>query len=297
LGGLKPGKSCRGGDTPVTPLQESTSYIRDPRTGEWKVVNPAGSVAYNCIGRDYAWGSEGAPDEPSKTRAAHDQRAEELLIHHRSRYRYVGRRGGQYELIYSIFKELNRIDHPDNRHMLWYGVVTHLTADFRRQCESPWPGIGLAEQEGVPGGAVMPVDIDDVRPLRTPAVLETIERYLYGIAGAGILLCAGEPLMPGYMGQRMDELTELLQRATERIGPFSERKDDPLVYRLVLHSATSNVLLWSAMFAREVPRCFSAVCAGDLYRERVKNPARNAIPDAGTDRWFTIADFWNGLIP
>lgn len=34
-------------------LEQSTGYIKDPKTGEWKVVNPAGSAGYNYLYRDY----------------------------------------------------------------------------------------------------------------------------------------------------------------------------------------------------------------------------------------------------
>ncbi|MFC2157830.1 hypothetical protein ACFLT9_08340 [Acidobacteriota bacterium] len=33
-------------------LENSTTYIKNKKTGEWEIKNPAGSTAYNIIGRD-----------------------------------------------------------------------------------------------------------------------------------------------------------------------------------------------------------------------------------------------------
>ena len=33
-------------------IENSTTYIKNKKTGKWEIKNPAGSTAYNIIGRD-----------------------------------------------------------------------------------------------------------------------------------------------------------------------------------------------------------------------------------------------------
>jgi hypothetical protein len=41
-----------GQDTKEKRPSHSTGYIKDKKTGKWKIVNPAGSMAYNYLYRD-----------------------------------------------------------------------------------------------------------------------------------------------------------------------------------------------------------------------------------------------------
>ena len=39
-------------DSKESPPSHSACYIKDKKTGKWKIVNPAGSMAYNYLYRD-----------------------------------------------------------------------------------------------------------------------------------------------------------------------------------------------------------------------------------------------------
>ena len=49
----EPGDVKNGGQDDDQDFEQSTGYIRDPETGEWKIHNPAGSFGYNYLYRDY----------------------------------------------------------------------------------------------------------------------------------------------------------------------------------------------------------------------------------------------------
>jgi hypothetical protein len=57
----------------------------------------------------------------------------ELIHHNIQKYKYVGEKGKEYEVIQGIFYEINQLHELSNRQIRWYAIIVNLVKNFSRQ--------------------------------------------------------------------------------------------------------------------------------------------------------------------
>ena len=56
-----------------------------------------------------------------------------LFNHNVHKYKYVGEEGKEYEVIQSIFNEINHLPGLSNKHIRWYAIIINLRTSFQNR--------------------------------------------------------------------------------------------------------------------------------------------------------------------
>ena len=175
----------------------------------------------------------------------YEGKIEMLLKHNAYKYRYVGEEGKEYEVIQSVFNEINLLPGLSNKHIRWYAIIINLRMNFENwrmaaKSGEGFPGFPLPEFPGDfrhssldPTGAdgfkimtqVGKGKAKDLHPmLMVPAYMGSIDSFVNEIARLGMLVCTKEEINPGYLEYKLERIESLLAGLLEEMD--SEKQEE-----------------------------------------------------------------------
>ncbi len=224
------------------------------------------------------------------------QRIAETLNEYLQKYNYVGQPGHEYDVIFSLFRELNTIKSPGNRHIFWYAVMPVLTESYRRyisqgQLPSLYP-LRWGDQQQ----ASTRLEKQTAPPVQAPSYLADLEGYIKPIVSLGIVRATCLPVPQEFcrfitnriISQMKTLLQEMSMNLNFRIGEI------PLV--LTVKEATDNLVKLIPESDHCLNREFTKLRESEPYTETIINNYHE-LSSEEIDSHINMNDFWNGFIP
>ena len=217
----------------------------------------------------------------------YEAKAEELIRHNIQKYKYVGEEGREYDVIQTVFHEINRLRELSNKQIRWYAVIIALKDSFyNRRLRGSLPDFPSLEYTGA---FKMSTEIkkEKTRPFFVPPYIEFIESYINEIARLGVLVSTKEKISANYLDFKFHHLPS----TDVSVGAYGEE-----AFLLTLKNASENAIKLAAYFP------------GDLAKRRLKSLTSEISKkfalekiDTFTDKklaaLYNMDDFWNGFIP
>ena len=201
----------------------------------------------------------------------------ELLRHNIQKYKYVGEKGKEYEVIQSVFYEINQLHELSNRQIRWYAIIINLVRHFSYQRSND-------------------VEVDVFPPF-----IGLIELYIMEVVRWGALVSTKKEITATYFNYKMDKINSLLLEllrdmescaAQERSGPWEE------VFILTIKNAADNVIkLGQYLFKdKNSKNVFTGTVCSERYK-RLINKRIERIDKKRLAGFYNMEAFWNGFIP
>ena len=218
----------------------------------------------------------------------------EWVNHNTRKYKYVGEKGKEYEVIQSIFYEINQLPELSNRQIRWYSIIIYLIRSFYDQrSRGSFPDFSLPDP--VDGFKVL-TNVEKGRPLEwvvpAPPYIERIELYLTGIARMGVLKSSKKEINPHYIDYKLDRIGSLLVELLEEMNSQmrSEYRDE--VFVLTVKNASDNVIKHVKKRKNRFTKSINSKIYRELILKRIETIDKNRLAD-----YFNMEAFWSGFIP
>jgi hypothetical protein len=218
----------------------------------------------------------------------------EWVNHNIRKYKYVGEKGKEYEVIQSIFYEINQLPELSNRQIRWYSIIIYLIRSFYDQRNrGSFPDFSLPDP--VDGFKVL-TNVEKGRPLEwvvpAPPYIERIELYLTGIARMGVLISSKKEINPHYIDYKLDRIGSLLVELLEEMNSQmrSEYRDE--VFVLTVKNASDNVIKHVKKRKNRFTKSINSKIYRELILKRIETIDKNRLAD-----YFNMEAFWSGFIP
>lgn len=198
----------------------------------------------------------------------------ELIHHNIQKYKYVGEKGKEYEVIQSIFYEINQLHELSNKQIRWYAIIVCLVRHFSYQRSKD-------------------VEVDGFPPF-----IGLIELYITAVARWGALVSTKKEITATYFNYKMDKLSSLLSELLNDMEPYAAEERSGAweeVFILTIKNAADNVFkLGQHLFKdKNGKNLFTeTVCS-----ERYKRLINKRIEKIDKKRLYNMEAFWNGFIP
>jgi hypothetical protein len=246
----------------------------------------------------------------------YEGKIEMLLKHNAHKYRYVGEEGKEYEVIQSVFNEINHLPGLSNKHIRWYAIIINLRMSFenwRRTAKSSegFPGFPLPEfpgdfrysllgPTGADGSKIMTQvgkgKAKDLHPmLMVPAYMGLIDSYVNEIARLGMLVCTKEEINPGYLEYKLERIDSLLAGLLEEMDSEKQEEAWEEVFILTIRNAADNAIKLGKLLMAHRKRTLSVVNTGEYRQLIIKRIQR--IDETRLAKYNNMDAFWNGFIP
>ncbi len=224
----------------------------------------------------------------------------ELVNHNIQKYKYVGEKGKEYEVIQSVFYEINQLPELSNQQIRWYSIIIYLIRNFydQRNRES-FPGFSLPEP--VDGFKVL-TDIEKGKPLElvvpAPPYIELIELYITDIARMGVLVSSKKEINSNYFDYKLDRIGSLLTELLDEMDSQMRGEHQEEVFVVTIKNAADNIIKPGKHFFKNKNRenrftkSINSKIYGDLIIKRIENIDKNRLAD-----YYNMEAFWNGFIP
>ncbi len=240
----------------------------------------------------------------------------ELLKYNVHKYRYVGEEGKEYEVIQSVFNEINYLPGLSNQHIRWYAIIINLRMSFenlRMTAKSrvgfpgfPLPGFpgdsrhSLLDPTGPDGCKIMTQlgksKAKDLHPLwLVPAYMGSIDSYVNEIARLGMLVCTKEEINPGYLEYKLGRIDSLLAGLLEEMESQKQEEPREEVFILTIKNAADNALKLGKSLVHRRKRILAAANTG-VYRQLIIKRIQR-IDETRLVKYNNMEAFWNGFIP
>jgi len=126
------------------------------------------------------------------------EREIELLVKHNiQKYKYIGEEGREYEVIQSVFYEINQLGELSNRQIRWYAVIINLVKSFYNQrwrCDLP-DSLIVETPDGFKAGTKIR-ERETAGEIYIPPYIGNLESYIAEIARMGVLVSAKKNSQP-----------------------------------------------------------------------------------------------------
>jgi hypothetical protein len=231
----------------------------------------------------------------NKMRIFNYERAiEELVNHHIQKYRYVGEKGKEYEVIQSIFYEINQLPELSNQQIRWYSIIIYLVQSFYdHRNRSSFPGFSLPEP--VNGFKVL-TNVEKEKPLEfvvsSPPYIERIELYITEIARIGVLVSSKKEINAHYVDYKLDRIGSLLTVLLKEMDSQMRGEHQEEVFVITIKNAADNVIKHIKKRKKRFTKSIHSKIYGDLIIKRIENIDKNRLAD-----YYNMEAFWNGFIP
>jgi len=224
------------------------------------------------------------------------QRIAETLNVYQQKYNYVGQPGHEYDVIFSLFRELNTIKSPGNRHIFWYAAMPVLMESYRRfisqgQLPSLYP-LRWGDQQQASSRLVK----HSFPSVKEPSYLWSLENYLKGIVTLGIARATKLPVPGQYSHFVLKRIMSQIKALMEKMPPSSDLTDAEIPLVLTVKESTDNL-------ASLVPDT-EHILNQELARIKISAPYKKIIhrkyhqlTEAEINSYSNMNDFWNGFIP
>lgn len=238
----------------------------------------------------------------------------ELLNHNVQQYRYVGEEGKEYEVIQSVFNEINHLPGLSNKHIRWYAIIINLRMSFENRCKaakrkagglgfplSEFPGdiqFSLLDSTGVDGSKIMTqVEKGKAKAplLMVPPYMGLIDSYINEIARLGMLVCTKEEINPGYLEYKLEKIDSLLAELLEEMDSQKQEETGEEVFILTVKNAADNAKKLGRPLPNRQKRILAEVKRGVYQRLIIKRIQR--IDEKRLANYNNMEAFWTGFIP
>ncbi len=225
-----------------------------------------------------------------------DLQAEELVNRNMQKYRYVGEEGKEYEVIQSVFHEINQLPGLTNRQIRWYAVIVHLVTSFYRwRLKDPFLDFSSAEfVDGFKASTDLARRIPI--PLFVPRYIEGLESYTHEIARLGALAAANQEISRHYLDHKMDRLQVRLRELLKAVAAQAAADPREDVYILTIQETAENVIKLEKISSKHGESHFAASINLGIYR-RLITERLGHIDNQRLAGIHNMDAFWNGFIP
>jgi len=239
----------------------------------------------------------------------------ELFKHNVHKYRYIGEEGKEYEVIQSVFDEINHLPELSNKHIRWYAIIINLRMSFQTSRMAAKggeyiPGFPLSKTPGVPRhsllgsfGADGPKIITQVEKgkaktphpmLTVPPYLDSIDLYVNEIARLGMLVCTKEEINPGYLEYKLEKIDSLLAGLLEEMDSQKKEETREEVFILTIKNAADNAIKLGKTLPEKQRAILAAVNTRGYKQLIIKRMQR--IDEKRLAHYHNMDAFWNGFI-
>lgn len=239
----------------------------------------------------------------------------ELFKHNVYKYRYLGEAGKEYEVIQSVFNEINHLPELSNKHIRWYAIIINLRMSFQThrlaaKSGEDLPGFSLSKTPGVSRhslldstGADGPKIITQVEKgeaktphpmLMVPPYMDLIDLYVNEIARLGMLVCTKEEINPGYLEYKLKKIDSFLAELIEKMDSQKQEETWEEVFILTIKNAADNAIkLGKTPPEKQEP--FLAAVNTRGYQQLIVNRMQR-IDENRLAHYHNMEAFWNGFI-
>jgi hypothetical protein len=240
----------------------------------------------------------------------------ELLNHNIHKYKYVGEEGKEYEVIQSVFNEINHLSQLSNKHIRWYAIIINLGMSFQNQRMAAkreagvrgfplpeFPGDfrhSLLDTTGTDGSKIM-TQVEKGKAkgphpmLMVPAYIGLIDLYVNEIARLGMLVCTKEEINPAYIKYKLERIDSLLAELLEEMDSQKQEETREEVFVLTIKNAADNAIKLGKPFLNHREKSFAGVNR-EVYQLLIIQRIQR-IDEKRLAKYNNMEAFWNGFIP
>jgi hypothetical protein len=231
----------------------------------------------------------------------------ELLNHNVYKYRYVGEEGKEYEVIQSIFKEINCLPVLSNKHIRWYAIIIDLRMSFQNWQMTAKNRDVFADFSlpGFPGvslhllldsfGEGSPKIMTHVEKSMVPSYMGLVDSYVNEIARLGMLVCTKEEISPGYLEYKWERIDSLLAELLKEMNSQKQEETREEVLVLTIKNAADNTIkLGKPPLNHGEKSCVGV--NGEVYQRLISQRIQRIDEKRRAD-YHNMEAFWNGFIP
>lgn len=238
----------------------------------------------------------------------------ELLNHNVHKYKYVGEEGKEYEVIQSVFNEINHLPGLSNKHIRWYAIIINLRMSFQNRYmaakgKEGFPGFPFSEFPGDIHHLLLDSTGTDGSKIITrvekgkandplvilPSYLGLIDLYVNEIARLGMLVCTKEEINIGYLEYKLEKIDSLLAELLEEMDSQKQEETREEVFILTIKNAANNAIKLGKPLLNHGGKNFAGV-NWDLYQRLIINRIQR-IDEKRLAAYNNMEAFWNGFIP
>jgi hypothetical protein len=238
----------------------------------------------------------------------------ELFNHNVHKYKYVGEEGKEYEVIQSVFNEINHLPGLSNKHIRWYAIIINLRMSFENRrmtakSRQGFPGFPLPEFPGDFQHSLLdPTDADGFKImtqvekgkakdplLPVPPYLGLIDLYVNEIARLGMLVCSKVEISPGYLDYKLKRIHSLLAELLMEMESQSKEETREEVFILTIKNAADNAIKLGKTLLNHREKSFAG-SNWEVY-QRIIGKRIQHIDEKRLARYNNMEAFWNGFIP
>jgi hypothetical protein len=193
----------------------------------------------------------------------------QLFNHNVHKYKYVGEEGKEYEVIQSVFNEINHLPGLSNKHIRWYAIIINLRMSFQNRRMAAM--------------------------LMVPPYMGLIELYVNEIARLGMLVCTKEEITPGYLDYKLERIHSLLAELLKEMEFQRRGETREEVFILTIKNAADNAIKLGKPLLNHREKSFAGV-NWEVY-QRLIGKRIQRIDEKRLANYNNMEAFWNGFIP
>lgn len=221
----------------------------------------------------------------------YESRVEQLLHFNIHKYKYVGEKGKEYNVIQGIFHELNQLPEPSNQHIRWYTTIINLVRHFYDErnkdtlLDLPFP------QSMKTDGFKMMSNVEKGIPteIEIPPYIRQIESYTTEVARLGALVSTKEEITPAYLDYKRERINTLLTELLINMGPQIKNEPWEDAFILTIGNASENM----SRLKQNLPLKNTG---SEEYKTLILKRIYHLSPKRRKEL-SNIDAFWNGFIP
>lgn len=238
----------------------------------------------------------------------------ELLNHNVHKYKYVGEEGKEYEVIQSVFNEINHLSQLSNKHIRWYAIIINLQMSFQnhrmaaksRQWFLDFPLLefpgdfrhSLLDSAGADGSNMM-IQVEKGKSkdqlIIVPSYMGLIDSYVHEIVCLGMLVCTKEDINPGYHEYKLAKIDSLLAELLEEMDTQQQEEIREEVFILTIKNAVDNAIKLGEPLLSRREKSIGGV-NWEVYQRLISKRIQR-IDEKRLAKYNNMEAFWNGFIP
>ncbi|UCH96176.1 MAG: hypothetical protein JSV88_04780 [Candidatus Aminicenantes bacterium] len=241
----------------------------------------------------------------------YERKIVDLLNHNIHQYKYVGEEGKEYEVIQSLFYEINQLRELSNRQIRWYAVIINLVMNFYHQrigmknrgCFLDFSLVEDGFNLSIPGCTAgesfkftTHIEKSKSEKLAAPPYIGLIESYITELARLGLLASTKEEINPDYLDYKLERIHALLTELLKDMDSQMTGETREEVFILTIKNAADNMIkLGKPLLKKEKPR-FTGCPDSEIYQKLIIGRIQRLDKETLAN-YYNMEAFWNGFIP
>ncbi len=220
----------------------------------------------------------------------YESRIGQLLYYNIHKYKYVGEKNKEYDVIQGIFYELNQLPELSNRHIRWYTIIINL---IRHCCDErnkeTFHGLPIPQSMENDGFKMTSnVEKGKQTEIEIPPYINLIESYTTEVARLGTLVSTKEEINPGYLDYKHERINALLTELLIKMGPQINNEPWEDAFILTIGNASQNI----SRLKQNLPL---KTTNSEEYKVLIGKRIENLSPKRRKEL-SNMDAFWNGFI-